>query len=229
MAVFSTNQTAVTTGEGGVLVTRHDRFRELALLYGHYNKRGKAEISPDAPYCPYAHTGMGLKHRITTGGAAIGVHQLARAADIEARRRAVLDRIARGLAGSPVISPVTVPPEKGQHGLYVVGLRFCPRNATVTRDEFAALCVAEGATEVDVPGSTRDISREPLFARRDAYEDWDHPAVPAPPPMPGAADLPSRFIKLPAGWHEVDNVLTSAYLAALCKGSAAAARESPEE
>ena len=224
MAVFSTNQKAVTTGEGGVLVTRHDRLRELALLYGHYNKRSKAEISPDAPYYPYADTGMGLKHRITTLGAAIGVHQLARSADIEARRRAALDRIAKGLAGNPVISPVTVPAENGQHGLYVVGLRFCPRNATVTRDEFAALCVAEGATEVDVPGSTRDISREPLFARRDANADWDHPAVPAPSPMPGAADFQSRFIKLPAWGYEGDNILTEAYLAALSKVSEAVAR-----
>lgn len=34
MAVFST-QKAITTGEGGVLVTANDRYRELALLFGH--------------------------------------------------------------------------------------------------------------------------------------------------------------------------------------------------
>src|SRR5258707_7447945 len=84
MAVFSTNQKAITTGEGGVLITRHDRFRELALLYGHYNKRCVKEIGKNAEYYPYAFTGMGLKHRITTLGAAIGVHQLSRAPDIEA-------------------------------------------------------------------------------------------------------------------------------------------------
>lgn len=38
MAVFSTNQKAITPGEGGVLVTANDRYRELALLFGHYNK-----------------------------------------------------------------------------------------------------------------------------------------------------------------------------------------------
>src|SRR5205807_200800 len=62
MAVFSTNQKAITTGEGGVLVTGNDRYRELALLFGHYNKRCQAEIDPSAPYYPYAFTGMGLKH-----------------------------------------------------------------------------------------------------------------------------------------------------------------------
>jgi dTDP-4-amino-4,6-dideoxygalactose transaminase len=167
---------------------------------------------------------MGLKHRITTLGAAIGVHQLARAADIEARRRSVLDRIAKGLAGNPVITPVIVPAESGQHGLYVIGLRFCPQNASVTRDEFVAFCVAEGATEVDAPGSTRDISGEPLFARRDAYGDWDHPGVPAQSPMPGVAAFQSRFIKLPAWGYGGDNVLIEAYLAALSKVSEAVAR-----
>ena len=49
MAVFSTNQKAVTTGEGGILVTRHDRLRELALLYGHYNKRGAVPSSTASP------------------------------------------------------------------------------------------------------------------------------------------------------------------------------------
>jgi hypothetical protein len=106
----------------------------------------------------------------------------------------------------------------------VIGLRFCPQNASVTRDEFVAFCVAEGATEVDVPGSTRDISGEPLFARRDAYGDWDHPGVPAQSPMPGVAAFQSRFIKLPAWGYEGDNVLIEAYLAALSKVSEAVAR-----
>ena len=54
----------------------------------------------------------------------------------------------------------------GMDGLYVVPLRFQPANATVSRDEFVKLCLAEGATELDVPGSTRDISGEPLFTNR---------------------------------------------------------------
>ena len=224
MAVFSTNQKAITTGEGGVLVTRHDRFRELALLYGHYNKRCKAGVSPRAPYYPYAYTGMGLKHRITTLGAAIGVHQLSRAGDIEARRRAVLARIARGLAGNPVIAPAVVPEDLGRHGLYVTGLTFHPENATVTRDQFAALCAAEGATEVDVPGSTRDISAEPLFARRSVYEPWDNPISPQVMPMSGAAAFQAAFIKLPAWGYDGDEPIIDAYLGALGKVSAAVAR-----
>jgi dTDP-4-amino-4,6-dideoxygalactose transaminase len=223
MAVFSTNQKAITTGEGGVLITRHDRFRELALLYGHYNKRCVKEISKNAEYYPYAFTGMGLKHRITTLGAAIGVHQLGRAADIEARRRSVLARFIAGLAGNPVISPIVVPATQGQHGLYVIGLRFSPENATVSRDDFVALCLAEGAAEVDVPGSTRDISHEPLFARRDPYAPWQ-PTAPAQGQLPGVKHFQDTFIKIPSWGYDGDEAIIDGYLAALGKVSSAVAQ-----
>lgn len=223
MAVFSTNQKAITTGEGGVLVTSHEHYRELALLFGHYNKRCQKEIDPGAEYYPYAFTGMGLKHRITTLGAAIGVHQLDHATDIEARRRAILTRYATGLAGNPVITPAIGPETDGEHGLYVLGLRFHPDNATVSRDEFVALCHAEGATEIDAPGSTRDISAEPLFARRDPFAPWV-PSTPPPTELPGVAAFADTFLKLPLWGYDGDEPLVAGYLEVLAKVSAAVTR-----
>ncbi|MGH3801471.1 MAG: DegT/DnrJ/EryC1/StrS family aminotransferase [Pseudonocardiaceae bacterium] len=46
---------------------------------------------------------MGLKHRITTLGAAIGLHQLGHTADIETHRRVIL---ARYTTGGPHDRPV---------------------------------------------------------------------------------------------------------------------------
>ncbi|WP_410583900.1 DegT/DnrJ/EryC1/StrS family aminotransferase [Amycolatopsis sp. lyj-108] len=223
MAVFSTNQKAITTGEGGVLVTSNDRYREMALLYGHYNKRCLKEIDPAAEYYPYAFTGMGLKHRITTLGAAIGVHQLDHATDTERRRRAILARYTAALAENPVIAPAVVPEAEGEHGLYVLGLRFNPENASVSRDEFVALCQAEGASEVDVPGSTRDISSEPLFARRDPFAPWT-PTTPSFTGMPGVTGFADTFVKLPLWGYEGDEPFVAGYLDALAKVSAAVAR-----
>ncbi|MGW4412664.1 aminotransferase class I/II-fold pyridoxal phosphate-dependent enzyme [Nonomuraea sp. NPDC004702] len=217
LAVFSTNQKAITTGEGGLLVARDPRMRELAVLYAHYNKRSRAEIDPGAAHYPFAFTGMGLKERMTTLGAAIGVHQLGRAAHIEAHRRHNLDTLTKTLAGNPVISPI-VAPERGAHGLYVLGLRFHPGQASVTRDEFVRLCVAEGALEVDAPGSTRDISAEPLFARRDPYAPW----TPAPIDLielPGVTAFQDTFIKIPAWGYPGDEELLDGYLTALAKVS----------
>jgi perosamine synthetase len=226
MAVFSTNQKAITTGEGGILVTRSDRFRELALLYGHYNKRCLTEIDQSADHYAYAFTGMGLKHRITTLGAAIGVHQLARAADIETRRRDVLGTFVEGLAGNPVIAPAVVPATHGSHGLYVIGLRFRPENATVSRDTFVRLCIAEGASEVDAPGSTRDISHEPLFERRDTFAPWrpEHGGHKELRDLPGVWAFQESFLKIPIWGYPGDRELAMGYLAALTKVSAEVAR-----
>jgi len=225
MAVFSTNQKAITTGEGGLLVTGNDRFRELAVLYAHYNKRSLKEIDPSAAHYPFAFTGMGLKHRITTLGAAMGVHQLDIAKSIESRRRAVLAAFDTGLTGNPVVRTVLVPRDQGEHGLYVVGLRFDADAADVTRDEFVRLVVAEGAVEIDAPGSTRDISAEPLFTRRDPFADWVAPTGTAPgTARPGVHRFESSFLKTPIWGYAGDDELVSGYIAALHKVSEAVAR-----
>jgi perosamine synthetase len=224
MAVFSTNQKAITTGEGGILVTRHDRYRELALLFGHYNRRSRAEIDPTAEYYLFAFTGMGIKYRMTTVGAAIGLHQLGRAADIERRRRATLARFRAALADNPVVRPLIVPDHLGRHGLYILGLRFQPEGATVSRDEFVARCQADGATAIDAPPGTRDLSPEPLFARRDRNADW-RAAVRLPAvPLPGVTWIENRFIRVPLWGYENDDALVEGYLAVIARVSEAVAR-----
>lgn len=223
LAAYSTNQKAITTGEGGVLTTTDRRLFELALLFGHYNKRCTSEIDPTAAHYPYAYTGMGLKYRMTTLAAAIGVDQLARADEIERRRRSNLRHLTDGLHGNPVLSPIVVPPEQGEHGLYMLGLRFHPDAATVTRNEFARLCVAEGAREVDVPGSTRDISTEPLFARTDPHTPYQPRPVPLHD-LPGVRTFQNTFLKIPLWGHAGDEPFVNGYLAAITKVSEAVAR-----
>jgi perosamine synthetase len=222
MAVYSTNQKAITTGEGGVLTMNDHRYRDLALLFGHYNKRCQSEIDPGTDYYPFAYTGMGLKHRMHPLAAAIGVHQLQRASEIERRRRQILERVTTGLAVNPVITTAVVPAHHGRHGLYVIGLRFSPANATVTRNEFVKLCLAEGATEVDVPGSTRDISTEPLFARTDPHAPYQHISA-TPASLPGVRRFQDTFIKIPIWGYPGDDQLIDGYLATLTKVSAAVA------
>lgn len=215
MAAFSCNQKAITTGEGGVLVTGNRTYRDKALLFGHYNKRCLTEIDPAAPYYPYAVTGMGLKERITTLGAALGVHQLDHAGEIEDRRRAILDRYTRVLADNPVIAPVPLDPQ-ARHGLYVLGLRFDPAAATVSRTRFVQMCRDVGAREVDVPGSTGDISAQPLFARTDPFAEWTGPAaMPTARWLPGVTEFAGRFLKLPLWGYDGDQPLVDGYLRVL--------------
>jgi dTDP-4-amino-4,6-dideoxygalactose transaminase len=223
LAVYSTNQKAITSGEGGMLTMADRRLRDRALLFGHYNKRCKTEIDPAADEYPFAFTGMGLKERLHPLAAALGLHQLHRADDIERRRRQNLDRFHTRLAGNPVVTVNAVPAEHGRHGLYVIGLRFHPDASTVSRDEFVKLCLAEGATEVDVPGSTRDISHEPLFVRTDPHTPY-RALTSERPKLPGVAAFEATFLKIPIWGYPGDDALVDGYLTALTKVSEAVAR-----
>jgi dTDP-4-amino-4,6-dideoxygalactose transaminase len=219
MAVFSTNQKAITTGEGGLLVTHDDRFRELALLHGHYNKRSFQEIDPSAPHYRYALTGMGLKSRMTTLSAAIGLDQLAKADDIEQRRRSILDRFARALDGNPVVSLANVDRKHGLNGLYVLGLRFHREAATVTAREFTDRLIRRG-TEFDMPGSTAVVANEPLFHRTDRAMPWTTVPDVEPATYPGAQQFIDSFIKAPLFGYPGDEQAVTHHLdtlVALCE------------
>lgn len=224
LAVFSNNQKAITTGEGGILIARDPANREKAVLYAHYNKRSLHEIDPASDLRPFAFTGMGLKERMFTLGAAIGVHQLARAREIASRRRGNLAQVVKALDDTPVLTVLTPVAGRGDHGLYVIGMLFHPDQATVTRREFVDLCIAEGALEVDAPGSTRDISREPLFARRDPHAPWQAGTAPTQAPLPGVEEFQGTFLKIPAWGYHGDEEILDGYVAALTKVAAAVAR-----
>ncbi|MFB8086914.1 aminotransferase class I/II-fold pyridoxal phosphate-dependent enzyme [Streptomyces sp. NPDC055992] len=223
MAAFSTNQKAITTGEGGVLVTNNDQYRDLALLHGHYNKRCFKEIDSSRPYYPYALTGMGLKSRATTMGAAIGIDQLDKASSIESRRREVIDAFATVLKDNPVVSPVVVDPQNGQHGLYVMGLRFHPEAASLSIDEFVNRLTASGG-DFDIPGSTAVIAGEPLFRRPNRTAPWGEPHPAALIDFPGAQAFIGSFFKTPLWGFPGDDAAVAHQLSVLARTAAEVTR-----
>jgi dTDP-4-amino-4,6-dideoxygalactose transaminase/thymidylate kinase len=214
MAAFSTNQKAITTGEGGVLVTDDDRLRDLALLHGHYNKRCRAEIDRSRPYYPYALTGMGLKSRSTTLGAAIGLDQLAKAPRIERRRREILSAFTAALADQSVVSPLVVDSAEGTNGLYVLPLRFNATAATVGMAEFVDR-LNQAGVDFDIPGSTGMIAAEPLFHRPKRSSDWSTvPEVDAGS-FHGVEAFLASFFKGPLWGYAGDEAAVDHHLAVL--------------
>jgi perosamine synthetase len=83
----------ITTGEGGLVVTRHeDLHREITLLKGQY-------VSPKKRYW---HEKIGFNFRMTNVQAAIGVGQLSDLEWIIARKRGIAAMYERRLDGIPV-------------------------------------------------------------------------------------------------------------------------------
>lgn len=80
----------VTTGEGGALLIQDDELAQRALYFKNQGRRERGS---------FIHPEVGFNFRITDLQSAIGVVQLARLGEIVQRKRHILERYRRGLAG----------------------------------------------------------------------------------------------------------------------------------
>jgi len=143
--VFSFYATkTITTGEGGMLVTRDphlaDRARTMRLhgiskdVFGRY--------SATHPSWEYAVVAPGFKYNMPDMAAALGRVQLTRALEMRAVRARIATSYTERLAGLPLHLPAG-PREDGGHSwhLYVVRLT---EDAPITRDQFIARLAQAG-------------------------------------------------------------------------------------
>ena len=103
---FYANKT-ITTGEGGMLVTRDDALAKRARmmrLHG-MNRDAFDRYTATVPSWYYEVVAPGFKYNLTDIAAALGIHQLRRANTFQARREQLAARYDAALAGLPVITP----------------------------------------------------------------------------------------------------------------------------
>jgi dTDP-4-amino-4,6-dideoxygalactose transaminase len=202
-------QKPLTGGEGGVFLTDDDEMFYRAIAVGHYNRRCKDEIPAGHLLHDYAVTGMGLKLRIHPLAAAIAEDQLGRFPDLAAGRQQVADLLATELADIPGLSPV-LPAPGDNSSWYALNVRV---DTTLAGDvPMAALYEAlhaEGAGEVDRPGSTCPLPMLPLFQDPGrvfrGYDDYRRPEL---ADHPGAVAFHESVFKLPV-WHDAAGLKTA--------------------
>jgi len=143
--VFSFYATkTITTGEGGMIVTRDrqlaDRCR-LMRLHG-ITRNAYDRFSSTKPVWKYDVVAPGFKYNLTDIAASIGIHQLKKAWKFLERRKEIADRYDAALAGLPVELP---PRTTGDdiHSWHLYELRL-PDNAPVSRDRFIELMAERG-------------------------------------------------------------------------------------
>lgn len=106
---------------------------------------------------------MGLKLRIHPLAAALANAQLPCLKGYLAGREAVAARMQRALHGVPGID-VPYPPTPAGPAWYALPLRYRPDQlAGLPVERFLEAVHAEGAREIDLPGSTRALGDHPLF------------------------------------------------------------------
>jgi dTDP-4-amino-4,6-dideoxygalactose transaminase len=133
---FYANKT-MTTGEGGMLVTRDADLAARAKvmrLHG-INRDAFDRFTAKVPSWYYEIVAPGFKYNLTDIAAAMGLHQLKRIDGFQVRREQIAARFDQALADLPLVLPPrpTVSGDLHAWHLYVVRLSD---DATITRDQF---------------------------------------------------------------------------------------------
>lgn len=130
---FYANKT-ITTGEGGMLVTRDAALAKRARvmrLHG-MNRDAFDRYTSKVPSWYYEVVAPGFKYNLTDIAAALGIHQLKRANAFQAKREALAAAYDAALAGLPVVLPPR-PPAGDQHAWHLYVLRLAD-GARIGRD-----------------------------------------------------------------------------------------------
>ncbi|MBN9411003.1 MAG: UDP-4-amino-4,6-dideoxy-N-acetyl-beta-L-altrosamine transaminase [Burkholderiales bacterium] len=161
----------ITTGEGGMAVTRDARLAaRMARLRSHGVTRDAADMThaPDGPWY-YQQIDLGYNYRMTELQAVLGESQLQRIDDYVARRHALAARYDRLLEGLPVQRPWQHP--DGYSGLHLYVVRITA-DAQVQRDAvFARMRQADVGVNVHyIPVHTQPYYQQ-LGVTYDALEE----------------------------------------------------------
>jgi len=132
---FYANKT-ITTGEGGMLVTRDEALAKRARvmrLHG-MNRDAFDRFTATVPSWYYEVVAPGFKYNLTDIAAALGIHQLKRVRGFQLRREQIAARYDAAFAGLPVITPPR-PAAGDLHAWHLYVLRLGD-DAGVNRDRF---------------------------------------------------------------------------------------------
>jgi len=148
--VFSFYATkSITTGEGGMVVTRDPDIAErisVMRLHGIDRKAWDRYTSGRPGSWEYDIIAAGYKYNLTDLAAALGIEQLKKAASFLERRRYIAARYLDGLAG---LDYLTLPEPSDEHSWHLFILRLVPEALRIDRDRFARELLQRGvATSV---------------------------------------------------------------------------------
>jgi len=140
---FYANKT-ITTGEGGMLVTRNTELAARAKVMRLHGMSRDAfdRFTATVPSWYYEIVAPGFKYNLTDIAAALGLHQLKKARRFQQRRAEIAALYDALLAGLPVITPPQ-PPAGDMHAWHLYVLRLAD-GAGIDRNTFIERLFAAG-------------------------------------------------------------------------------------
>ena len=140
---FYANKT-ITTGEGGMLVTRNPEIAKrvrIMRLHG-INRDAFDRFTAKVPSWYYEIVAPGYKYNLTDIAASLGIHQLKKANRFQQRRQQIAERYNEALAGLPLILP-PAPATGDVHSWHLYVLQLTDA-APVSRDVFIGRMFEQG-------------------------------------------------------------------------------------
>ncbi|MBT9595609.1 MAG: DegT/DnrJ/EryC1/StrS aminotransferase family protein [Vitreoscilla sp.] len=140
---FYANKT-ITTGEGGMLVTRDPALAERAKVMRLHGMSRDAfdRFTATVPSWYYEIVAPGFKYNLTDIAAALGLHQLKRARGFQRRRVELAAAYREALAGLPLVLPPE-PAAGDLHAWHLYAVRLAD-DAQIGRDAFIEALFAAG-------------------------------------------------------------------------------------
>lgn len=134
----------ITTGEGGMIVTRDPQIAARARVMRTHGLDRDAfdRFRKVGASWAYDVVAPGFKYNLTDVAAAVGVVQLSRAETLQAARQRAAERYLEQLAGLPIDCPAPAPPG-GLHSWHMFPISV-HETACATRDALIAALTAEG-------------------------------------------------------------------------------------
>jgi dTDP-4-amino-4,6-dideoxygalactose transaminase len=139
---FYANKT-ITTGEGGMLVTRDEHIAKRARIMRLHGMSRDAfdRFTSNAPSWYYEIVAPGFKYNLTDIAATIGIEQLKKAHRFQQRRAQIAAYYHRELTASLIVPPGPEPGDVHAWHLYVIQLA---PDARISRDTFIERMFAQG-------------------------------------------------------------------------------------
>jgi dTDP-4-amino-4,6-dideoxygalactose transaminase len=134
----------ITTGEGGMIVTRNPEIAARARVMRTHglNRDAFDRFRRVGASWDYDVVAPGFKYNLTDVAAAVGVVQLARAEALQASRQRAAERYLEQLSGLPLDCPASAPAD-GLHAWHMFPIRV-HQDAPANRDDLIAGLTAEG-------------------------------------------------------------------------------------
>jgi dTDP-4-amino-4,6-dideoxygalactose transaminase len=162
----------VTTGEGGMVLTRNDEdLARIKMLALHGMSKDAWKRFSDEGYKHYYVVETGFKYNMMDLQAALGIHQLRRVESNWLRRRQIWQTYNEAFANTPLELPADPDPET-RHAYHLYTILIDETRAGISRDEFLDTMTASG---IGVGVHYLSVPEHPVYQQKFGWRPEDHP------------------------------------------------------